>query len=81
MRKNLEQSIGESVKAKSVERNTVPIITATNSLNKRPVVPPSVRIGINTAIKTTEVARTEKRIASGQATTVCFGDIPASIRW
>ena len=79
--KNLEQSIGESVKAQSVERNTVPIITATNSRNKSPVVPPRASTGMNTAIKTTDVAITAKKISFVPAIAACFGVMPLSILW
>ena len=77
--KNLEQSMGDNVNAIDVEINTVPIIIATNSLNNNPVVPPKESIGTKTAIKTTDVASTAKKISLVPATAACLGAILFSI--
>ena len=73
--------MGVKVRAQNVEITTVPIITATNSRKRSPVIPPKASIGTKTAIRTTEVAITAKKISLIPATAACFGDILCSIFW
>jgi len=49
-----------------------------NSRNKRPIIPPIIRIGINTAISEVLIDSTVKPISFAPRKVACTGDNPCS---
>ena len=79
---NLEQSIGVSVSATTLEKQTDAVIATANSVNSLPVFPVHRQIGMNTATSTRVVAITAKTTWSEPRTDARSGCSPSSIlRW
>jgi hypothetical protein len=73
-------SAGHSVSATSIEIAIAAASTKPNSVNSRPTSPSRNEIGMNTAIRVSEVAITAKVTWRDPSTPAISGDSPSSIR-